>query len=379
MMRVVLLSLVLLVGSLELCVGDIPPDINKEGDVEQSDGSWFSNALEMKDLAQLSWEYIHDMQCWLWPDKCDQENQTHPDWSWPTVGWDSLQALADWYARVTDPTDGRINNNLTGLQWDLERRVHGQHLAVKLITTSLERFLQDDEPKMSLALSFHGWTGTGKNLAARIIAENLYQDGQRSLCIRVFIPQLHFPHLSLLEAYKVQLKKQIQEVSSRCRQPLFIFDEADKLPVPLLSSLLPFLNPSESQQDRRIFLFLSSFGSNVINEVALNFWNAGRQREEITLDDMDRPLRSAIKENQDILPQHLLREGIIDGFVPFLPLERVHVKLCARDFFVARGLPYTETALEEVTKDLLFVPTEEKIFSATGCKIIAQRVNFLDV
>lgn len=36
----------------------------------------------------------------------------------------------------------------------------------------------------------------------------------------------------------------------------------------------------------------------MINEVALNFWRAGRHREEITLDDLDRPLRAAIHQSK---------------------------------------------------------------------------------
>lgn len=94
---------------------------------------------------------------------------------------------------------------ITGLQWDLEQRVHGQHLAVKQILSSVKRFLQEDESKKSQVLSFHGWTGTGKNLAVRVIAENLYQNGLRNRCTKVFIPQLHFPHQSHMEAYKVTL------------------------------------------------------------------------------------------------------------------------------------------------------------------------------
>ncbi|XP_075472708.1 torsin-3A [Ascaphus truei] len=368
-------------GSSELCMGQSCLD-SKEPNEEEAGGerdrTWLTGAHEMQDLAQLSWEYVEDLQCWLWPEKCEGEKKTYTGWSWPSVGWNSLQILSDWYSRGSE---SRITNNLTGLHWDLSRRVHGQHLAGQLILSSIQKVLRDDGPKRSLALSFHGWTGTGKNLAARIIAENLYQDGLRSLCVRVFIPQLHFPHLSHVEAYKVQLENQIREVSSRCPQPLFVFDEADKLPVALLTSLPLFLSPSETPQSRSIFIFLSDIGVNAINEVALRFWRDGRHREEITVADLDRPLRAQILESKGdkFLTHHLLAEGFIDVFVPFLPLERSHVKLCARDSFLARGLPYTETALEMVTQELLFVPKEEKLFSAQGCKLVAQRINFMEL
>ncbi|XP_063795818.1 torsin-3A isoform X3 [Pseudophryne corroboree] len=303
---------------------------------------WFSGVHEVQDLAQLSWAYLKDIQCWLWSDKREEKKGD------------------------------------AGLQVDLERRIHGQNLAVHQILSSLEMFLQDHGPKNTLVLSFHGWTGTGKNLAARIMAENLYQDGQRSRCTKVFIPQLHFPHLSHLEAYKVQLAKQIREVSSRCAQPLFVFDESDKIPASLLHYIVPLLSATDAQEARPIFIFLSGIGGSAINEVALNFWRAGRHREEITYDALDRPLKAVIRQSEvQLLPHYLLTAGLVDAFVPFLPLERRHVKLCAQDVLVARGLPYTESDLEPVIKELLFVPKDEKVFSAQGCKQVAQRINFM--
>ncbi|XP_073498715.1 torsin-3A [Phyllobates terribilis] len=374
-----LLLLILLIHPTVISSEDVvsPAGLDGEDGEEKKDGLWLSGAQEMQDLAQLSWEYMQDLQCWLWPDKCD-DKQSHMEWS-----WDPLHLLTDWYAKVLDGSDfaGKpITNNLTGLQWDLDRRVHGQHLAVKQILTSLERFLQEDGTKKTLALSFQGWTGTGKNLAARIIAENLYRDGQRSRCTRVFIPQLHFPHLSHVEAYKVQLRKQIQTVSAHCAQPLFVFDETDKLPAGLLQSLFPLLNPEEMQNTKSIFIFLSGVGASMINEVALNFWRAGRHREEITLDDLDRPLRVALHQSKDQFLTHQLRtQDLIDEFVAFLPLERQHVKLCARDVMEARGLAYNESDVESVIQELLFVPKDEKIFSAQGCKQVVQRISFNSV
>ncbi|XP_068095763.1 torsin-3A [Hyperolius riggenbachi] len=349
-------------------------------DAKDKDSVWFSGAPEVQDLAQLSWEYVHGLQCWLWPDKCEEKSDP-ADWNWNSLGWDSLNVLTDLYTRVTDltdPTQRAVTNNITGLHWDLERRVHGQHQAVKQILSSLERFLQEDgNTHQPLVLSFHGWTGTGKNLVARIMAENLYHLGLRNRCTKVFIPQLHFPHQSHVESYKVQLGKQMREISSRCAQPLFVFDEADKLPAALLEPLLPLLRPAEDHPARSIFIFLSATGSSAINEVTLNFWRAGRHREEITLDDMDRPLKTAIRRSEDyFLPWHLLQEGLVSDFVPFLPLERAHVRLCVRDVFTARGLSYTESSVESLLQELVFVPKDERIFSAQGCKKVAQRIHF---
>lgn len=72
----------------------------------------------------------------------------------------------------------------------------------------------------------------------------------------------------------------------------------------------------------------------------------------------------------------LMSGHLIDFFVPFLPLEYRHVKLCARDAYAARGLQPSEATLDEVAKAMMYVPKEEKLFSAQGCKSVPQRINF---
>lgn len=72
----------------------------------------------------------------------------------------------------------------------------------------------------------------------------------------------------------------------------------------------------------------------------------------------------------------LMSGHLIDFFVPFLPLEYRHVRLCARDAYAARGLDTDEATLDEVAKAMLYVPKDERLFSAQGCKSIPQRINF---
>lgn len=91
-----------------------------------------------------------------------------------------------------------------GLEADLRVRLHGQHLARELVLTAVRGYLEMPRPDKALALSFHGWSGTGKNFVARMLAENLYQDGLRSDCVKVFISTLHFPHPKNVDLYEVR-------------------------------------------------------------------------------------------------------------------------------------------------------------------------------
>lgn len=47
--------------------------VSQEGeDAEETERLWFAAAPEMQNLAQMSWEYVHELQCWMWPEKCEE-------------------------------------------------------------------------------------------------------------------------------------------------------------------------------------------------------------------------------------------------------------------------------------------------------------------
>ncbi|NWU72589.1 TOR3A protein, partial [Pterocles burchelli] len=338
-------------------------------------------------VGALSKQYWRYLACRVWRDGCEEEEESSPGpgWSLPLVGQDYLEILSAWYCsfgKCCETGDCRIANNITGLEADLNRQLHGQHLAKAVVIQAVQGFLQSLQPGKALVLSFHGWSGTGKNFVARLVASHLYRDGLKSECVRVFISLFHFPHHTYVDSYKAQLQKQICETMQLCKQPLFIFDEAEKLHFGLLDTIEPFMAPCDTKcqvdHQRSIFLFLSNFGGNAINEVALDFWRAGRTREEISMEFVERRLRLELLESAEnsYARSSLLKENLIDFFVPFLPLEFHHVKLCARDAFLARGLPYTEAVLDEVARMMVFVPKEEKLFSAQGCKSVSQRISY---
>lgn len=143
--------------------------------------------------------------------------------------------------------------------------------------------------------------------------------------------------------------------------------------------------------------FCSNIGGAAINDVALDFWHSGQNREDIGMEDLEHRLRAETMESQGkaagcgtaggqmvtwcsssggFAQSQLMSGHLVDFFVPFLPLEYRHVKLCARDAYVARGLEPDEATLDEVAKAMLYVPKEERLFSAQGCKSIPQRINF---
>ncbi|KAM9212946.1 torsin-3A isoform 1-T1 [Dugong dugon] len=300
----------------------------------------------LKAAGAVSRRYWALFICQLRPKVCEEDEEAAAEplgWNLPLLGQQYLDILTMWYCSFQDCCDSgdcRISNNFTGLKSDLSVRLHGQHLARELVLRAVRGYVEMRQPDKALTLSFHGWSGTGKNFVARMLAENLYRDGLRSDCVQVFIAMFHFPHPKYVDLYKEQLTSQIQETQQRCRQTLFIFDEAEKLHPGLLEALEPHLKrqapkANRAKTPRTIFLFLSGFGHSC-----------------------------------------LVKENLIDFFVPFLPLEYRHVRLCVRDAFLSQELPYTEEALDEIARMMSYVPKEEQLFSSQGCKSISQRINY---
>ncbi|XP_057674447.1 torsin family 1 isoform X2 [Corythoichthys intestinalis] len=269
--------------------------------------------------------------------------------------------------------------NSTGLEEDLRNKLFGQHLASHIISKAVSGFMNNDNPKKPLVLSLHGWTGTGKNFASALIAENIYKEGMDSQFVHVFTAELHFPHVGQMDTYKTQLQQWIKGNVSSCAHSMFIFDEMDKMHPGLIDSIKPYLDYYEKidgvSYRKAIFIFLSNAGGESIVETALDFWKAGKSREEIELKDLETPLALSVFNNKRSGLWHtsLIDKNLVDFFVPFLPLEYKHVLQCALAAMQAQGAKPDAGVADKVAQDMLYFPKAERVFSVKGCKTIESK------
>ena len=108
---------------------------------------------------------------------------------------------------------------------------------------------------------------------------------------------------------------------------------------------------------KSIFVFLSNTGGKEITEKVHQVWLSGKQsRSSLRVSDFERLIESgafnkagnfsSITRNQlwflrskfDVLgsglyQSHLIDKSLIDVYVPFLPMEKIHVELCAENEF----------------------------------------------
>nr|XP_021137108.1 torsin-1A isoform X2 [Columba livia] len=270
----------------------------------------------------------------------------------------------------------------TVLQENLDKKLFGQHLVGKVVVKAVKGFLNNTKAKKPLALSLHGWTGTGKNFVSKIIAESIYKRGLQSKYVHQFVATLHFPHAHSINLYKDQLQSWIRGNVSICPRSLFIFDEMDKMHAGLIDSIKPFLDYYEFLDGvsyrQAIFIFLSNAGAEKITEVALDFWRNGRRREDIQLTEMQNALSVSVFNNKNSGFWHstLIDRNLIDYFVPFLPLEYKHVKMCVRVEIESRGYVVDEDILTRIADEMTYFPREERIYSDKGCKTVDAKLDY---
>ena len=93
---------------------------------------------------------------------------------------------------------------ISGLSLAFNKKLYGQHLVNGPVIKHL-RGHTERQPHRPLVLSFHGPTGTGKNYATSLIADNLYVKGMGSQYVHYFQTTRDFIHKDRASEYKVRI------------------------------------------------------------------------------------------------------------------------------------------------------------------------------
>jgi ATP-dependent Clp protease ATP-binding subunit ClpA len=224
-----------------------------------------------------------------------------------------------------------IPQDFNSLNTELNENVFGQDIAIAIVQNVIKGHVQNPNPEKALVLSFHGASGCGKNHVSRIIAKNLYMKGMDSKYTHHLTATHDFPHKNKVPQYQDQLQKFITEKVKQCPKTLFIFDEVDKVPAGLMDTLRPFLEHHHHvggvDYRKCIFIFLSNTGSELIDKFVINHWRQRNKREDITIKDMEAIINNGAFDSEGGLwHTELISHNLIDFFVPFMPLEKSHIK-----------------------------------------------------
>ena len=107
-------------------------------------------------------------------------------------------------------------------------------------------------------------------------------------------------------------------------------------------------------------------------------WKEGKKREDIGIKEMDKVVNlGEFNTKGGFWHSSLIEKNLIDYFIPFLPLERSHVKMCAEADLKKKGHPVTEQVLNSIADELLYYPEDLKVFSQSGCKKVSSKVDYI--
>ncbi|XP_076007164.1 prosalusin [Genypterus blacodes] len=285
------------------------------------------------------------------------------------------------YCAVSESCECDFKPNIKDLEWDLYKNLYGQHLAQDIVSEEVASFLQNKSPDHPLVLSFHGSSGTGKTLVSSMLGNHLYGSAMSSPYVHQFVPTLHFPLVERLEEYREELKRWVRENLTECARSVFIFDEMERMPPGLIDVLEPFLGPAHvvfgTNYRKAIYIFISTTGEGVINKLALDYRQAGRDREEISPTDLQDAIAEQVYNSSKSGFYHssIIQQKLVTRFVPFLPLCRRHVERCAHMQLCQRGCCSCGDVVKAVGEDMIYMPAQGQYFSTTGCKAIPAKIN----
>ncbi|MFH4979630.1 hypothetical protein AB6A40_006339 [Gnathostoma spinigerum] len=200
----------------------------------------------------------------------------------------------------------------------------------------------------------------------------------KSEYVHLYVSTLHFSDPRRIAEYQSQLRDWIHGNVSLCEKSLFIFDEVDKMPSSVMNAIKPFIDHYDSLEgvDYRhsIFIFLSNLGSSDIAQKALEYYEAGKKRESIKLEEVEELLMAgAFNEEGGLRMSDLISNHLVDHFIPFLPLERRHILLCIQDYAQEMKIYLSEGDVEAIAELLQYFPRHNPIYSSSGCKRVAHK------
>ena len=65
--------------------------------------------------------------------------------------------------------------------------------------------------------------------------------------------------------------------------------------------------------------------------------------------------------------------------VPFLPLERDHVKMCIRFNARSKRRRVSEALVDTIADDFEYIPSDSEVYSSSGCKRVDEKVNLYTI
>ncbi|KAK9830272.1 hypothetical protein WJX72_010727 [[Myrmecia] bisecta] len=216
-------------------------------------------------------------------------------------------------------------------------QVVGQELAIHQLCDAVCDHIQKQQPHKPLVLSVHGPPGVGKSMLHHLAAKALYN---KDPITATSCPGSDCPGYKVLygmdyilverEQQHLLLRESLLDHLRRAPQSLIVIEEYDKLDCPtrgMFRQLLENAQTANVTMDRAVVILESNTGYTQLHEMLVQ---AG-DRSKIAPEAAQRVLKDLVfdiwqRGECEDRTDTLKMVGLIDFFLPFLPLERPHIK-----------------------------------------------------
>ena len=232
-------------------------------------------------------------------------------------------------------------------------------------------------PSKPLVLSFHGWPGTGKTWVSNLIAQSLFSEGINSKFVQYIPVPLWFRDNLRRNELIQELHQTIKSSLIQCEQTLFIFEDVHAMNPLVLDSILPYIYDPSSKDGveyrKAIYILICNSAATRINEYLTEKFIFGRDRRSIKREEMQKVISDNIFiEEGAFKNSEFVSRGVIDAYIPFLPLEKNHVKKCIERAIQARGYKTKLSMVLRVLNEIVWISNGIEMFAFSGCKRIEQ-------
>ncbi|XP_052763065.1 torsin-1A-like [Mya arenaria] len=216
--------------------------------------------------------------------------------------------------------------------------IWGQPVATEMVVEAVKahRTALNRKP---LVLSLHGGTGTGKTALSLLLARTMfgYKDGEPFGTSGVYV--IGKPVGASNEEYKEYIRTTLDGALRSGSGSLFVFERMKSVPGNIGQLLKTILEDSEHNypcKDETIFLLSTHIGSKNLEDVALDSWKHGIDRDRIDHRELQAAISTASGDNEtDRWHRRMTEHGLITKSIPFLPLDRSTVRRC-----IVHEMPY---------------------------------------
>lgn len=279
-------------------------------------------------------------------------------------------------------------NKQTTLKQYLEEHLIGQDIAVTELSSFFDNFLNSRGLANPVMISFHGGVGVGKSFTNQLIGNYYFSD--MSSCISTFSVPLH--HSWPLDQIRNELTDWLTVKETSCPFQFHILNDlGSDTPCSVFSlieeSLSEFL--SKSSKHKHVIIAETDVAHLRIKQIALEYLETSKL-EILNIDHFADPIKRSWEAIDEFQRQKSGSEynpkvgchftdlfKLVHVSIPFMPLERHHVKLCVYDIAQRRHLQVSLNQVEWVADQVVYGPQSWPVFSSSGCKSVLEKLNIV--